>query len=174
MEHPSVEIQFPFDGEDHYLGVPSNTTHFYWGAIGIGTLHEPISLLLNREVISQSALLQTVQDRVSCSLTLDGNAEPLLQEIRRSGKRCQHAFWKAVDLASLPITATVTLTTAGEAPSIDGEPAELWTHNDEVISWNETVQTKLRIVPIEDIPEMKTDGLWGRNDVYVPNYCYDM
>lgn len=168
MDHPSVEIRFPFDGGNYRFGVPSDTTHFYWGAIGIGTLNDPISSLQKEESISQSALLRTTRDQISCSVTLDDNPEPLLQEIRRRNGQRQHAFWKAVELDALPITAMVTLTTAGEPPSINGKPAALWTHDDKVIPWNETVQSKLRLVPVEGTFKMSSDGLWGRHDVYTP------
>lgn len=168
MEHPSVELRFPFDDGEYRLGVPADTTHFYWGAIGIGTRTKSTSALKKKESRSHTALWQELCDRISCSLTIDGRSEPLLEDIRRSGEKRQRAYWKAIDLPNLPVTATVTLTTHGEPPSIGGEPGALWTHDNRVIPWNETVQSELLIVPVEDDLEMRTDGLWNQHEVYIP------
>ncbi len=53
---------------------------------------------------------------VEIQLPFDGDAEPLLEETRRTGDRRDRAFWKATKPPELPLTATATLTTAGGGP----------------------------------------------------------
>lgn len=163
MDHPSVEVRFPFDGGHHRLEVPCDTTHFYWGAIGFGTADESPSSIQKPGQITQS-----ISDRVSCSLSIDGESKPLLRNVRHHNGQHQRAFWTATDPPTLPVTATVTLHADGDAPMYDGKQVALWTHSDEVVPWTETVQTELQLVSSSNTQSMRTDGLWGQHDVYIP------
>ncbi|NHN48046.1 hypothetical protein G9464_10605 [Halostella sp. JP-L12] len=168
MDHPSVEIQLPFGDDAHRLAVPLETTHFYWGAVGVGTATDPPAALADEFCGAQTRILDECRDRIDCTLTLDGDAEALLEEVRRTGDRRERAFWKATEPPELPLTATATLTTDGEAPSLGSEPIALWTPANEVIPWGETVRTELELVAASSTIPMGTDRLWGRHDVYVP------
>lgn len=168
MDHPSVELRLPFDGEQRRLTVPPDTTRFYWGAVGVGTVDAPPGTVRSRLGVGQSELLEATRDRIGCSLAIDGEPEPLLREVRRSGDRREHAYWKATDPQELPSTVTVELATSGPAPTVADDPVALWTAGGDRIRWGETVRTDLRLVPGSDDPPMRTDGLWSRHDVYVP------
>ena len=167
-DHPSVEIRVPFDGGTHRLAVPPETTRFYWGAVGVGTANDPPAAVASKRGISPSTLLDETRDRVDCSLAVDGDAEPLLTESRRADGRRERAFRTATDPDTSPLTATVTLSTLGAVPTVGDEEGALRTADGAVIQRDESITTGLRLVPASTSCSLRTDGLWGRHDVYVP------
>jgi hypothetical protein len=168
MDHPSVELQIRFDGDTYDLVVPRNTTQFYWGVVRVGTVDSPPASLQPRTGVSQTKILEATRDRIVCSLIVDGESVPLLQELRRSDGRCEHALWTAINPQELPTTATVILRTENPVPTVAEEPLALWTTADERIPWGETVETELQLGPDANSSPMRTDGLWGRHEAYIP------
>ncbi len=89
LDHPSVEIKLPLDGEMHQYAVPRDTTMFFWVTLAVGT-PDPIpqiqspqgSRLFNKGV--------QAQEQMTWSISIDNESVPLITDsYYRSGEYCQ-------------------------------------------------------------------------------------
>ena len=171
MDHPSVELKLPLDGRVYQLAVPRDVTHFYWEAIGAGTLDQAPVPLDTPQGSKQFAALSKASDRVQWSLSINGESIHVVPEVVKNNGVRKIAWHRPLDPPSLPATVDVHLTTEGTAPTVDGEEIALWSGEGPVIPWGSTAHGSLEIIESEmsasDFPT-RTDGMWQRHTVYIP------
>lgn len=171
MDHPAVELRLPLDGGRSRLAVPVETTQFYLGVISAGTADEAPAPRETASGHRQFRALYDARDRISWSLSVDGESLHLPSDVWRRDGRAGIGWWRPIDPPALPATATVRFTTNGDAPTVDGEPIALWSPENTVVPWGATVESTLELVPSprppEDFPS-RPDGMWQRHAVYEP------
>lgn len=172
MDHPSVELKLPLDGETHRVEIPQATTLFFWGAVAPGTTDQFIPQRSDPGG-SQRRAVQEISNRVSWGVSLTDETKPLLDERYRKQGYNGRAWWIAWDPVGLPATMEIEFTSTGEPPTIDGTPIVLWTEQGETIPWGSTIESTVELVPsTKPTPQFPThqEQLWNRHTVYAPRW----
>jgi len=170
ISHPGVEFPLPFDGETERFLVPENTTLFFWAAIGLGTKDRIAPADTDRGA-RQHAALDAAKLRINISLSIDDESVWLQENVYKMGGYRGSMWWIACLPETVPATVTATIETTGDRPTIDGDPAVIWTNNGDIVPWGTEVKSTLKLSPssasASQFP-MKQDNLWGRHSVYMP------
>jgi hypothetical protein len=173
LSHPSAELKLPLNKASQVCVIPTKTTLFFWGAIAPGT-SEKLAPADTPQGRSQISAGKRLYDQISWSISIDGEAVPLLSKAtyRNSGYHGL-AWWVAHDPVTLPTTVDVHFQTTGEQPTVDGEPLVLWSESGTRIPWNESVKSTIHLQPPDNHDRgFSTHGeqLWGQHLVYEPQY----
>ncbi len=170
LSHPAVEIQLPLDGNSHQYVIPSDTTLFFWRALTPGT-EARLAPLDSRRGSRQQSLESNLRDRVSWSVSLDGEPIHFMTELYRDSGYRGLGWWSVTDAVELPAVLTIEFETTGEPPTIDGNPIVCWTDDGQNIPWNRRVASTVHLrSPTNPSREFETarEALWNRHDVYQP------
>lgn len=171
IDHPAVELRLPVDGEHYQLAVPRETTHFYWGVLRAGLRSEDAPPTEPQWSVRAYDALDDNRDKIAFDLEVNGEPVHLLDEIYRDGRKRGIGRWIATEPPTLPATVTIRVTTDGARPTVDGDEIALRGTNGARIPWSESIETTFELFPSETPPtefETRTDGLWDRHTVYVP------
>lgn len=171
IDHPAVELRLPVDGEHHQLAVPRETSHFYWGVLRAGLRSEDAPPTDSQRSVPAYDALDDDRDKIAFDLEVNDEPVHLLDEIYRDGRKRGIGRWTATEPPALPATVTIRVTTDGARPTVDGEEIALWGTNGARIPWGEPIETTFELLSSETSSaefETRTDGLWDRHTVYVP------
>lgn len=171
IDHPAVEIELPVDRDRHQVEIPRDTTLFFWGTVAAGT-SDRIPQIRSPRGSRLFATAVEAQDRISWSISIDGESVPLLSDsYYREGEYAGLARWIAVEPIELPASVSVRFETSGERPTDRGDPVVLWTEQGTRIPWGTTLESAIELVPSRSLPKefpTRTEQLWEQHTVYVP------
>lgn len=168
LDHPSVEIQFPFDDGKYRLRTPPDTTHFYWGAVGLGTMELSPSAITDHSDLRGLNVIEDVRSRISCTLQIDGKSTPLLSDCRRLDTHAECAYWNAVEPRSHPFSVTVSLTLQTPPSTVESHQLALWQNDETRLSWDERYRTEFHFERSATEHQLRLDGLWNRFEAFSP------
>jgi len=170
LSHSAVEIQLPLDGNHYHCVIPPETTLFFWRALipGTGDGPAPIDSI---GMSTQSSLESELRDRVSWSVSLDGETIPLLSDLYRNAGCRGVGWWSVTDAVELPAVLSIEFATTGEPPSIERQPSVWWTDEGRKTPWNGPISTTVDLQsPTNSSHEFENDceGLWNRHQMHQP------
>lgn len=171
LSHPAIELPLPLSGVAHEFEIPQETTLFFWTALAVGT---PDRIPLTQSSLGNRLLDAGIkaQDKMSWSVSIDGEAVPLLADsyYRESGYTGL-AWWTACKPVETPASVRVQFETKGEQPTDPRNQFVLWTNQGEPIPWESTIESTIELVPSDSPPSefpTRKEPLWKRHTVYTP------
>ena len=171
LNHPAVEYQLPITGDHYEFATPSESTHFYWGL-----LQAELKDAETRDSDTDGnhrayRALEAAPDRIEWELTVNDEPVALLTDVFRDSGSCDLSWWRATVPPTLPATVTLRVSLSGDCSTVDNMPIAVYGTERTRLQWGETVTTTFELVP-SDTPtdkfETRSDGLWNRHTVYIP------